>query len=217
MRIGKRLEKILELLESNLDAVADVGTDHGFLALRAIEEKSTKKVYATDISKGSLQKAVELAEKYNLEDKLVCVLSDGFKNVHAKLDVAVIAGMGGNEIVKILKERPTFCSVKEYLLQPMQDTEVLREYLLKNGYTISHDETVKDRDKFYSVIKCSYTGELRKINKEAIVIGITDKQNLGKDFKEFLEFNIKSLKSREKYLNEFDKQRLLLYESFFAM
>ena len=215
MRVGKRLEKILDLVDLNLNAVADVGTDHGFLALRVIEEKNAKVVYATDISKGSLDKAIDLANKYNLNDRLICIRTDGFKNMSVNLDVAVIAGMGGNEIVKILKERPESCVVKEYLLQPMQDTEILREYLLRNGYAISYDETVKDRDKFYSVIQCSYTGKICRVNKQSVVIGITDKKKLGKDFKEFLEFNINSLKAREKYLSEFDKKRLSIFESFF--
>ena len=38
MRVGKRLEKILSLIDSKADLVADIGTDHGILAFKILTE-----------------------------------------------------------------------------------------------------------------------------------------------------------------------------------
>lgn len=214
MRIGKRLEKILTLIKPNCGKIIDVGTDHGFLAFKSVTEKNAKLVYATDISKDSLDKAVELAKKHGLEDRIVCVLSDGFKKLEGEFDVAVVAGMGGNEIVKILEQCPQTVKVWEYLLQPMQDAEVLREYLLGAGYEIEYDETVLDRKKFYSIIQCRKAGVKNNFSDIDLVVGKTDRENNGQDFKKFLHYNINKLEGRKDFLSKQDRKRLDIYKSF---
>lgn len=214
MRIGKRLEKILTLIKPNCGKIIDVGTDHGFLAFKAVTEKNAELVYATDISKDSLDKAVELAKKHSLEDRIIFVLSDGFKNLEGEFDVAVVAGMGGNEIVKILKQCPQTVKVLEYLLQPMQDAEILRGYLLGVGYEIEYDETVLDRNKFYSVIQCRKAEVKNNFSDIDVVVGKTDLENKGQDFKKFLHYNINKLEVRKDFLSEQDRKRLDIYKSF---
>ena len=209
MRIGKRLEKLLSLLDKNLGAVADIGTDHGFLAVRAVIDKNAKKVYATDISAESLSKAADLSVRMGLSGQIECVVSDGFDRLNERLDAAVIAGMGGHEIVKILGRVDPF-QVKTYLLQPMQDVEVLREWLLLNGFEIVYDETVMDRGKFYSAIKCVYSGVKKECEIKDIIFGKTDLENKGQDFIEYLQFNIQSLQARKNHLNSFDQKKLEL-------
>lgn len=218
MRIGKRLSKVLSLIDNNLSLAIDIGTDHGFLALKLIEEKNTKLVLATDISEGSLQKAQKLAIETNNVERLVCLLSDGFINIpmQEKVDVVVIAGMGGNETVKVLSQCGWIKNIKEFVLQPMQDVEILREYLLKNGFSLYYDETVKDRGKFYHVIKCGYNNQNIKYEQDDIFIGVTDKNNLGVDFIDCLKEEVSALKSREQYLNNRDRNKLNLYLSILS-
>ena len=212
MRIGKRLEKILEIIPNKLGRVVDVGTDHGFLALKMIEEKNVKEVFATDISAPSLEKARLLAEKYGLTDRLKTVVSDGFKSLdNGDFDLAVIAGMGGNETIKILKDAYNLKRFGSFILQPMQDVDILRRYLFETGFEIYFDETVKDRNKFYSIIKCKFVGKPKNYELIDIFIGKTDKNNKGPDFIEYLNFEISALKGREKYLSDVDKARIQLY------
>jgi len=215
LRVGKRLEKVLSLLEKDIPLLADIGTDHGYLALCAITQKNAQLVYASDISKDSLLKAQELAVKYNLQDRIKCIVSDGFKNLKSiHINTAVIAGMGGNEIVKILQQLEDKKAVDYFILQPMQDVEVLREYLLSEGFVITHDEIVEDKGKFYSIIKCKYDGNVKVYNLEDIVIGMTDKKEKGQDFLKFVEQSIEKLKPREKYLSVKDREKLELLMNF---
>lgn len=213
MRIGKRLEKVLELIDNNSDCILDIGTDHGYLAFKAITQKNAKMVVASDISLGSLKKAEELAKKYNLTGKFKCVLSDGFKNISKsiKANAVIIAGMGGIETAKILKEESNLNRFNCFILQPMQDAHILREYLFKNGFQILIDETVKDRGKYYHVIKCIFTGVQKKYELKDLIIGRTDRINKSADFIEFVQHEIKTLKSRFQYLKTADYDKLAIY------
>ena len=93
----------------------------------------------------------------------------------------------------------------------MQDVEQVREYLFKSGYAIIKDETVEDKNKYYSVIKCRYSGDVKRFDLADIYVGKTDKTNKGKDFIKFLEYSVNKLKSREKFLSEPEQYKLNLY------
>ena len=210
MRVGKRLQKILNLLVDKVGVVADVGTDHGILAFKILTQNKAKKLIATDISAPSLSKAIELKSQYKLGDEFDCVVGDGLKPLknESQIDIVIIAGMGGNEIIKILNERPIELKVKRYIFQPMQDAEILRKYLIEAGYNILLDETVEDRNKFYSTIVCESGKAPKKAKLEEVVVGKTDRKNKGKDFCLWLEMEVEKQLSREQYLSGDKKKRL---------
>lgn len=216
MRIGRRLGRVLENIDYGLDTIVDVGTDHGFLALKAIENRGAKKVIATDISAGSLSKAIDLAKKYGYEQKIVCVQTDGIQALGDDFfcDMVVIAGVGANETIKILESIKNKKNIKSYLLQPMQDVEVLREYLMQAGFMSLVDETIKDRDKFYHIIKCNYTGIPEKPTPEKLFVGKTDAENIGKDFLDELTEGIIKLEARKSHLSKNEKQKLKIYKKY---
>ena len=210
MRVGKRLEKILSLLDDKCRVVADIGTDHGILAFKILKENKAVKVIATDISAPSLDKAKELKKRYSIGDEFITLVGDGLKPLVDEkiIDIAIVAGMGGNEIVKILRERPQNLTVKQYIFQTMQDVEILREYLLTFGYTVLVDETIKDRDKFYSTIVCEPDNKVQEFSIDNITVGKTDREKCGADFMEWLDMEIDKQESRERYLGEEKKKRL---------
>ena len=57
------------------DRVADVGCDHGYLAIHLLQNNIASFVYAGDINEGPLQSAVRNAQKYGIEDKISFYLS----------------------------------------------------------------------------------------------------------------------------------------------
>lgn len=218
MRIGRRLQKVLSIIDDGLDSIIDIGTDHGFLALKLIEEKNTKIVYATDISAGSLKKAQDLAIQTNNGSKIKCILSDGFENLDKSIvaDVVVIAGMGGIETKKIIKNCKNLKNFKSFILQPMQDVEILREFLFEFGFKIVFDETVEDKNKFYHVIKCVYTGVVENYKETDLFVGITDGKIKGEDFLNSIKKEIVSLEFRKGYLNNLDKIKLETYNNILS-
>jgi tRNA (adenine22-N1)-methyltransferase len=157
MIISHRLESIARLVDS-VESIIDVGTDHGYLPIYLINKGIVKKVIASDINKGPVEKAKQNIIKEKLQDKIQCRLGGGLTTVkHCEVNATVIAGMGGNLIKDILEESLDLIKTMEYLiLQPVQNPEVLRKYLYENKYVILDEELCYDEGKYYEIIKAKY-------------------------------------------------------------
>jgi len=211
MRLGKRLSKILSFVSFNADCCFDVGSDHGKLTYALLKEKNVKKVIASDISLPSLMKTKNLIEKSEFKTRVDYICCDGLTGYpkEQKADYVIIVGMGGNEIVKIMEKIENFSAYSNFILEPMQDAAVLREYLLKNGFEINNDELIEERGKLYSIIKVGgKTGTCQKYKKEDVWFGKDDVKNLTQEFKTLLLKEQQSLLKRQKYLNSLDLQKL---------
>lgn len=186
MRNLKRIRAIATLINDKDKTVADIGTDHGYLTKVLIEENRAKAVIATDISKASLEKTANLAKKYGFLDKILLKVGDGLKILNkGEAQIVVIAGMGGNEIIKILEEN-TDKTFDKFIFQPMQNTINLREYLIKHNYEILKDFIVKDRKKFYNTIVARFSTNKQNLSKKQIEFGLTNLDLKGNDFIEYL-------------------------------
>lgn len=154
MSISKRLKYIADLVTCTGTA-ADIGTDHALVPLYLLKEGRCSKVIAADISSACLKKAQEAAVKYGLEGRLEPRLSDGFeKIVPYEADTVIITGMGGIAICSILeKGAETAKTVKELILSPHRDADLVREFLAGIGFEIVADEKITDKKKEYCVIK----------------------------------------------------------------
>ena len=98
-----RLDEITSHL-SGEDLVADVGCDHGYISEKLLKSGGAKKVVMTDISAKCLLKAQTLLSAEISQGKATAVVCDGLKGVDLPITAVVIAGMGGEEIIKILTE-----------------------------------------------------------------------------------------------------------------
>lgn len=186
MRNLKRIRAIATLINDKDKIVADIGADHGYLTKVLIEENRAKAVIATDISKASLEKTANLAKKYGFLDKILLKVGDGLKILNkGEAQIVVIAGMGGNEIIKILEEN-TDKTFDKFIFQPMQNTINLREYLIKHNYEIIKDFIVKDRKKFYNTIVARFSTNKQNLSKKQIEFGLTNLDFEGNDFIEYL-------------------------------
>jgi len=142
-----RLGTIISLIEP-CDIFADIGTDHGLIARAALS--SSKKVVASDISDKCLQKAKELLKANKNIEFLV---SDGLKNFTQNPDLISICGMGGHTIIDILSDYFIKNKTAKLILQPQTYAHMLREFLMRNNYSIKHDILAKEKKKFYTIIK----------------------------------------------------------------
>ena len=152
LKIGERLEAVVDLCPQS-QKVADIGCDHGFVSAELILEDKAEYIVATEKSKECLNKAILLADAINISDFISFREGDGFDALtkYDKVNCAIIAGMGGQEIIKILENRPR--RLYNFVLQPMKDVPMLRAYLNQSGFKIEVDKIVKENGKFYDVIK----------------------------------------------------------------
>ncbi len=141
-----RLDILFDLIGEG-EVFADVGCDHGYIAEMVIKSGKYKKVILSDISKKSLDKAVNLLSTYG--DRVEFIVSDGFDSYTTQPDGAIIAGMGGEEIVKILSGN---ILPNNLVLAPQKNTDKVRKILLDKGYKILKDFTFYSQGKFYDAI-----------------------------------------------------------------
>ena len=152
LNLSNRLEAIVKLCD-NYKTIADIGCDHGYVTAELVLSNKCEKVIATDISRNSLYKAIRFCDSLNINSYVSFREGDGFKVIYKndKVKQAVIAGMGGMEIINILENKNI--KLKNFIFQPMRDVVKLREYLIRNKYKILNDFIVYDDGIFYNIIK----------------------------------------------------------------
>lgn len=153
MKYTKRLSTIFSEFEQ-CDKFADIGCDHGYCAEYMLEKNLCEHAVVSDISAESLKKAQLLLSGYAACGKVTSVCCNGMENIPKDCDFVLIAGMGGEEIVAILKNGYI---PQKLLLQPMKNTRKVREFLLAEGLEITADYTFAD-GKYYDLIKAAKTG-----------------------------------------------------------
>lgn len=154
--LSPRLSAIASLVPKGA-RVVDVGTDHGYVPVWLVKHQAAATVIATDIKPGPLEKAVMSARRAGVEDRIKFLLCDGLSDCPPEeADTVIIAGMGGETIINILREAPwTRCGGRRLILQPMTKPELLRQWLSDNGYSILGERLVKDAGVIYAIIVAS--------------------------------------------------------------
>ncbi|MBQ9272835.1 MAG: SAM-dependent methyltransferase [Mogibacterium sp.] len=138
MRISKRLYKLAECIR-NGDSVADIGTDHGYVPMLLMKDGRSPHVIMSDISAGSLAKAVETFRLTGLMDKVSesdFRVGDGLQTLEpGETDEVIIAGLGGHTIAGILDaDIEKSMSFSRLVLQPRKHSGTLRHYLYTHGW-----------------------------------------------------------------------------------
>ncbi|MCL2695929.1 MAG: class I SAM-dependent methyltransferase [Clostridiales bacterium] len=131
--------------------VADIGCDHGRLAIALIQRQCCERVIAVDVSAPSLEKAKRLIDYVGLSHTIVTRLGDGFSALApGECDAVAILGLGGVLITEILARGLN--GAKKAVLQPMRGQAALRRYLYENAYHILNDRIVRESRRYYQVI-----------------------------------------------------------------
>ena len=168
--MNRRLCAVAALVK-NGKGLIDVGTDHGYLPVYLAEHGYTGALFASDIREGPLSAARKTAQEHGLSARIRFFLCDGLALCPPdEIDTIVIAGMGGDMIVKILDEAE-WCMDKRYrlILQPMTKPEVLRYWLVNNEFRISGESVVEDSGTLYQIIDAVFGGTTRLTDAELFV------------------------------------------------
>lgn len=150
MKYSERILETVNLLEP-ATSLADIGCDHGYMAILAAQRSLFQTIYACDVKSGPLSKAAENIQAFQLEATIQTILSDGFSNVPKDVSSAVICGMGGLLIRRILENgMEQMKSLHQLVLGPHSETEELREFILqKTNFGIYRETALLDAGKHY--------------------------------------------------------------------
>jgi len=203
MELSIRLKAIVSMI-GECDSIIDVGTDHGYVPIYLVKNAIIKKAIASDINRGPVAKAKNNIDINKTSQQISCRLGSGLSTVkRGEVQIAIIAGMGGNLIRDIIDaDLDVVKELKYMVLQPVQNAEVLREYLYSTGYDIVDEEICYEDGKFYEIIKARYNTRpvsLDDIYYEISKILLDKRQTV---MKKFIEFKLQKYSKVYDALNE---------------
>ncbi|MGH4139347.1 tRNA (adenine(22)-N(1))-methyltransferase [Clostridium sp.] len=203
MELSIRLKWIASMV-TECDSIIDVGTDHGYVPIYLVQNSVIKSAIASDINRGPVEKAKNNITQNNLSKQITCRLGSGLSTVAVgEVQIAIIAGMGGNLIRDILEADLDIVKQFKYMiLQPVQNAEVLREYLYNTGYDILDEEICKDDGKYYEIMKVKYNNKTKEVDNIYYEISkiLLDKKDAV--MKSFIEYKLSKYLKVYNALNE---------------
>ena len=218
IKLSKRLKIIHDMVPKSV--VADIGSDHGKLMIALVQSGIVQKGFAVENKEGPFERLRSNLIRYHVNDKITPLFSDGIKDITRDVSTIVIAGMGGQTIVSILKEHPEkLVSVQTIIIDAHTAVPFARKEICQMGFAIADEQIIKEDDIFYEIIKF-VKAEKAIISDEDLEFGPILRQQKSATFKEKYKnriFEIDTIlakgtlpKSRIHSLNE-EKQKLERY------
>ena len=152
MIINKRLKEVGELVEDN-SSFLDIGCDHAFLDIYLAGDKTKKfkSIVASDNKEGPLEHAKNNIRQHKLTDKIELRLGNGLDIYTSDINTIVISGMGGRNIIGILKSHEEYLKTIDTLVLSPNNYQIdVRSYLTKKGYYIYQIMRFKKGKKKYT-------------------------------------------------------------------
>ena len=157
--LGARLLAAARLVHPG-GTVADIGCDHGRLAVWLAKRGGVQKVIAVDSRPLPLAGARALVLQTGSGDVVDCRLGDGLAPlVPGEAGQVVIAGLSADTMAGILERAPWVFSGKTRLvLVPASRHDDLRRWLCQSGFAIEEETPVLEKGRCYTVLAVSHTG-----------------------------------------------------------
>ena len=166
LRLDERLRAIEDLVPA-CRCFADIGCDHGRLGAQMLLSGRAQRVWFTDISAPSIEKARVLSRKLGLSDRAVFRVGDGARALDQPPDAAAIAGMGAANIADILRAGAQNLGDAQLILQPNLEEDELRGFLQGAGYAILRERVVRAGGRWY-VLLLAQRGAMRLSEAERV-------------------------------------------------
>ncbi|MCG0274741.1 MAG: class I SAM-dependent methyltransferase [Thermosediminibacteraceae bacterium] len=153
MKLSERLLAIAHLVPPG-SAVADVGTDHAYLPIYLVKNRISSKVIAVEARIGPWTRARDNVKRVGLEEFIEVRLGYGLVPIKpGEVEIAVIAGLGGETIWNIIEKSPDIVNtLSAIILQPMKNLHKLRKALLEEHFNIIEEHVVFSGNRFYEVM-----------------------------------------------------------------
>jgi len=170
-RLSDRLQEIIRLCGEG-KTVADVGCDHGFVCIRLVGGNAYERALAMDVRPGPLAAASQNIRNAGLSDRIETRLSDGLEKLEqGEADTVLIAGMGGDLIIRILTAGMDRLPPEiRLVLGPQSHVPEVRAFLMKNGFRITDETFLRDDGKYYALMTAD-RGEDSPYTAEELAFG----------------------------------------------
>lgn len=171
MRIEERLRAVAAMVPPE-SRVADIGSDHAYLAIYLFRACGAARVIAADKNEGPCKAARQMIKKAGLASEIPVRCGDGLSVLSfGEVDVVCIAGMGGALIARILAASPqVLAGLRRLVLQPMNDAPLLRRWLYEHGWHLTVEMLAQEDGRIYEIMAAE-PGEEEIPAEELLVIG----------------------------------------------
>lgn len=173
MHLTDRLQKVADLVPQG-KAMADIGTDHGYLPIYLVETGKMESAIACDINAGPLDRAKENLISTGLAEKIALRLGGGLSKLNiGEVDGVTICGMGGLMICRILEDdREKAQALSWLVLQPQNHVAELKVFLSSHHFRIVKEVLSEDGGQLYEML-LAVPGEMEPLDMLTAEIGAT--------------------------------------------
>ena len=160
LRLSERMLAVESMVLSS-KAVADIGTDHGFIPADLLLKGICPFAVMTDVNEGPLEKCRKNMADLGLSPDLYELrLGNGFEPIKPEeVSTVIIAGMGGELIQSMFENVPYDPTCFERIvLQPRTHADDLRAFLTESSFKISDYRLARERGRIceiFAVEPCS--------------------------------------------------------------
>lgn len=154
MGLSERMLMVSHLV-SDGNAVADIGTDHAYVPIHLVRHGHCPRAIAMDVNQGPVEIAERNINAYGLNKIIETRLSDGLAKLRDnEVQTIILAGMGGDLMVRILSEGThALKTPKELVLQPQSEWTKVRHHIHEMGYRIEEEDMVQEDGKYYVAMR----------------------------------------------------------------
>ena len=205
--INDRLKSLVKFVDSS-DKIIDIGCDHALLDIYLVKNKIIDRLIVSDISINALNAGVSNIKKQGLIDKIDARCGNGLDVLSDDdyIDTIIISGMGSNTIIKILNKK-YLNNINKLIIQSNRDYDILRKYVVSNGFYIDKEEVICVNNKIY--INIVFKKGVKSYKEEELKYGTNNMINKNIYYKYLINRNNTILKS----VNDNDIRKKLIMEN----
>ena len=161
--LSQRLERVAAHIPTGA-RLADIGSDHGYLPVALMRRGLIAAAVAGEVATTPFHAAQRTVRDNDLQPHISVRLADGLAAIQPGDGITAISvcGMGGETIRDILDNGKAHLRGKERLiLQPNGGEQPLRQWLMDNGYSILHEELLRENRFYYEIIVAERAAPVR--------------------------------------------------------
>lgn len=153
IELSNRLKAVASFLPPNA-FFADIGSDHAYLPCYVCLQDDSARSIAGEVNEGPYQAAVRQVKKHCLENRIEVRKGNGLTVLEPNEVMQItIAGMGGKLITHILEEgKDRLTGVNRIIAQPNVDARVIREWFIRNQYSLVEEVIIEEEGHIYEVL-----------------------------------------------------------------
>lgn len=172
MKIGYRLNQIVEIITRPYFRIWDCGCDHGLLGMTLLDKRMAREVYFVDVLEDQIDKLKQkLSQFFNNTDYRWQTYCQDLNQViipEESDQLVIIAGVGGDKTIQFVEslQKNSLAETFDLIVCSVHGNYFVRTALIEFGYGLIDERIVEENGRFYEIIYVS-----QKADKPIVRVG----------------------------------------------